>query len=58
LPYTIEFIHDKSDPERPVWFVAVRELKGCMTEADEFEEAARQIHDAMWVWLLDAIDAG
>ena len=58
LPYTIEFVRDKSDPERPVWFASVRELKGCMTEADEFEEAARQIRDAMHVWILDAIDSG
>ncbi|MCL4804481.1 MAG: type II toxin-antitoxin system HicB family antitoxin [Anaerolineae bacterium] len=58
LPYTIEFVHDKSDPGRPVWFASVRELKGCMTEADEFEDAARQIREAMIEWIADAIDAG
>lgn len=55
LPYTIEFVQDKSDPKHPVWFASVRELKGCMTEADEFEEAARQIRDAMQVWILDTM---
>lgn len=58
LPYTIEFVHDTSDAEHPVWFAAVRELRGCMTEADDFDEAARQIHDAMRVWIEDALEAG
>jgi antitoxin HicB len=58
LPYTIEFVHDKSDPDRPVWFASVRELKGCMTEADDFDEAARQIRDAMHVWIMDAVESG
>jgi len=58
LPYTIEFVHDASDAEQPVWFAAVRELRGCMTEADDFDEAARQIRDAMRVWIEDALEAG
>lgn len=58
LPYTIEFVHDTSDSDNPVWYASVRELKGCMTEADEFDEAARQIRDAMHVWILDAIESG
>lgn len=58
LPYTIEFVHDTSDAEHPVWFAAVRELRGCMTEADDFDEAARQIRDAMRVWIEDALEAG
>lgn len=58
LPYTIEFVRDVSDPEHPVWFAAVRELRGCMTEADSFDEAAEQIRDAMRVWILDAIESG
>jgi len=58
LPYTIEFVHDASDAEQPVWFAAVRELRGCMTEADDFDEAARQILDAMRVWIEDALEAG
>jgi antitoxin HicB len=58
LPYTIEFVHDKSNQEHPVWFAAVRELRGCMTEADDFDEAAQQIRDAMRVWIEDALEAG
>jgi antitoxin HicB len=58
LPYTIEFVHDTSDAEHPVWFAAVRELRGCMTEADDFNEAARQIRDAMRLLIEDALEAG
>lgn len=58
LPYTIEFVRDASDAEHPVWFAAVRELRGCMTEADDFNEAARQIRDAMRVWIEDTLEAG
>lgn len=58
LPYTIEFIRDTSDEEQPVWFASVRELRGCMTEADDFDEAARFIRDAMHVWITDALASG
>ncbi len=58
LPYTIELVPDKSDPEHPVWFASVRELKGCMTEADDFDGAARQIREAMHEWILDALESG
>lgn len=58
LPCTIEFIRDTSDAEHPVWFAAVRELRGCMTEANDFDETARQIRDAMQVWIEDALEAG
>ena len=56
LPYTIEFVHDKSDADEAVWFAGVRELRGCMTEADSFDEAAAQIRDAMRVWIVDALE--
>ena len=58
LPYTIELVHDNSDAEHPVWFASVRELRGCMTEADSYEEAVQQIRDAMRAWIEDAIEAG
>lgn len=57
LPYTIEFQQDKSDPQNPVWFVKVRELPGCITEADTIEEAARMIQNAMAVWIQGSLDA-
>lgn len=58
LPYTIEFVRDTSDAKHPVWFAAVRELRGCMTEADSFDEAAMHIRDAMRIWIEDALEAG
>ncbi len=58
LPYTIEFTPDLSDLEEPVWFAAVKELRGCMTEADTFEEAAEMIKDAMGVWIQGSLDVG
>jgi antitoxin HicB len=58
LPYTIEFTPELSDPEEPVWFAAVKELRGCMTEADTFEEAAEMIKDAMGVWIQGSLDVG
>ena len=29
-----------------------------MTEADDFDEAARQIRDAMHVWIVDTVESG
>ncbi len=58
LPYTIEFQQDKSDPQHPVWFAKVKELPGCMTEADKVEEAAEMIQDAMVTWIQGSLDAG
>ncbi len=58
LPYTIELVPDNSDTDHPVWFASVRELRGCMTEADSYEEAVRQIRDAMRIWIEDAIESG
>ena len=33
LPYTIEVI-----PDQGAWFVQVKELPGCMTEVDEWDQ--------------------
>lgn len=58
LPYTIEFKQDTSNPSDPVWFASVRELRGCMTEADSIQEAAQMIQDALRVWIQGSLDAG
>ena len=55
LPYTVEVIHDTSDAAEPVWFAKVKELPGCMTEADSFEEAGQLIQDALVSWLEVAL---
>lgn len=57
LPYTTEFKRDRSDADKPVWFAGVKELSGCITEADTFDEAAEMIKDAMKVWIQGSLDA-
>ena len=54
LPYTIELI---ADPEGG-WFVAVRELPGCMSQGDTPQEAIEMIQDAMHGWLEVALEDG
>ncbi len=58
LPYTIEIIHDRSDPLEPVWFAKIKELEGCMTEADTWEEIHEMIHDAMAGWIDISLQKG
>ncbi len=47
LPYTIELIAEPAGG----WFVAVKELPGCMSEGDTPEEAIQMIRDAMCGWI-------
>lgn len=54
LPYTIELTLDTNDG----WFVAVRELPGCMSQGDTPEEAIEMIRDAMEGWLSVALEDG
>jgi antitoxin HicB len=54
LPYHSEIIHDP-DPDNPGWIAHVRELPGCITQADRFDELEEMIIDAMRGWLEIAI---
>jgi len=54
LPYTIELI---PEPEGG-WFVAVKELPGCMSQGDTPEEAIQMIRDAMSGWIEVALEDG
>jgi antitoxin HicB len=54
LPYTIQLVPYKDGG----FFVCVKELEGCMTEADTIEEAYEMIKDAMVAWLEAAIEEG
>ncbi len=58
LPYSIEIKRDMSDPAHPVWFARVKELPGCITEADTFDEVGKMIQDALAVWIQGSLDAG
>jgi len=57
LPYHIEMIRE-TDPENPGWVAYVRELPGCLTQADNFPELEEMIMDAMRGWLEIALQDG
>ncbi len=54
LPYTVEII---PDPEGG-YVAKVLELKGCITQADTWEELEYMIEDAKRVWLETALEEG
>ena len=53
LPYTIEII-----PDEGAWFVQIKELPGCMTEVDEWDEILPAIEDAKRLWLQVSLEHG
>lgn len=52
LPYTIEIIPDEEDGG---YVARIRELPGCLTQADTWEELFLMIEDAKRLWLESAI---
>lgn len=57
LPYTVEIQRDETDGFQG-WFARVRELPGCMTQAERFEELGPMIDDAMRAWIETALEDG
>jgi antitoxin HicB len=53
LPYTIEII-----PDDGAWFVQIKELPGCMTEVDTWDEIKPAIEEAKYLWLELALERG
>lgn len=53
LPYTLEII-----PDDGAWFVQVKELSGCMTEVDSWDEVLPAIEEAKHLWLELALEKG
>lgn len=53
LPYTIEII-----PDDEAWFVRIKELPGCMTEVDEWDDIRPMIDDIKRLWLESALEHG
>lgn len=53
LPYTIEII-----PDDGAWFARVKELPGCMTEVDTWEEILPAIEEAKHLWIELALERG
>lgn len=54
LPYTIELAPDPDGG----WFVAVKELPGCMSQGDTPKDALEMIRDAMSGWIQVALEGG
>ena len=57
LPYTVEVFRDTNEDD-PGWVARVVKLRGCLTQADTFEELGEMIEDAMRGWLTVAIEDG
>lgn len=54
LPYTLEIIHS----EEGGWVVKVKELPGCMTQADKWDDIPALIQEAMRGWIEVALEFG
>jgi antitoxin HicB len=55
MPYTIEIIPDEDDGG---YVARIRELPGCLTQADTWEELHEMIDDAKRLWLESALAHG
>lgn len=55
LPYTMMAVYDA---ESGTWTGAVRELPGCLTQANTFEALEGMLKDAMHGWIRAALDMG
>lgn len=55
LPYTIEIIPDEDDGG---YVARVRELPGCLTQADTWEELLQMVEDAKRLWIESALEYG
>jgi len=57
LPYSIEILRD-DDEENPGWVAKVKDLPGCITQADSFEELGEMVEDAKRSWIKVALEDG
>jgi antitoxin HicB len=55
LPYTIDIIPDEDEGG---YVARIRELPGCLTQADTWEELLFMIEDAKRAWLESALKHG
>lgn len=53
LPYTIEIVPDK---KQGGWYIRIRELPGCMTQADQWEDVLPMIEEAQRLWLEASLE--
>lgn len=55
LPYSLQII---PTPEEGGWYIRVIGLKGCMTQADRWEDVLPMAEDAKRLWLEVALERG
>jgi len=55
LPYTMEIVPDTEDSGYVVW---IKELEGCITQADTWDKLLLMIEDAKRDWLEVALEYG
>ncbi len=53
LPYTIEIV-----PDDGAWFVRIKELSGCITEVDTWDEIQDAVDEIKHLWLELALEKG
>jgi antitoxin HicB len=59
LPYTIEYrLIDDQDDDGAYYFIQVRELRGCVSQAFTADQIDPMIREAMEGWLLTALESG
>ena len=54
LPYDLQIIPDPDGG----WVIKVTNLRGCITQADRWEDIPAHVEEAKRVWLETAIEAG
>jgi antitoxin HicB len=57
LPYHITIERDCIDNQWG-WVGSVKEMPGCLTQADSLAEIGGMIFDAMYAWIATALDDG
>lgn len=55
LPYTLEIIPDTEEGD---WVIQIKELRGCITQANRWEDVLPMIEDAKRLWLEVALEHG
>lgn len=57
LPYHIVIQYMADDPE-PYYFATVKEFDGCMSDGETYEEAFKNIREAMELWIECKLEGG
>lgn len=58
LPYNVRIVHRIEKDGDEYYFATVDELEGCMSHGDTYEEAAKNIQEAMELWIEAKLEDG